>query len=236
MYMKNFLNDSLHRINQWITGPDRLRISLLFGVMILIGGVFVGSIITAYTYGYSILTNFVSDLGTSLYTPVPFLFDASMMIGAILFVPAAVYLGNQVSYLSKRLKNQKGFSRWQLYLSATGFVGICLAFVGIFGVGLFPETYEPHLHLHDFSALFLFDGLIIAGISYGLWAILYGTSIPKSLGLYMIIVPLVLDIIYATRPLSMKPFFEWITLLSILAWILPTFFFLFRKMKIPTPT
>ncbi len=76
-------------INPKVTRRNIIFITIFFPTMIIIGmlvAVFLGP------GNYNIIDNYISDMGSHRYTPIPKFLDDSVMITAVLLVPPCFYI------------------------------------------------------------------------------------------------------------------------------------------------
>ncbi len=186
------------------------------------------------TYGYNIVSNFISDLGSRTFTPVPFLFNYGMILSALLLLPTMLYANKKFGLLPTDRADLFKQPRLRTALNILGYLLTCIALMGLIGVGGFPEGTDSHFVF----AIFAFIGLINAGICFGIIILVYPTPIPRPLGIYMILVPaaFICCLIFKLPPSD--ALYEWLTFISLLGWILPCSFILRKQLnqevKIPS--
>ncbi len=94
--------------------------------------------------------------------------------------------------------------------------------LGYIGNGIFSEDRNYALldfaSYHDVVSFFAFGGFALAAFFLGWIIVLYDTKIPKILGIYGVIGPLAMFIIFL---ITMEPLIKWCLLFSILIWIIP---------------
>ncbi|MHA1285046.1 MAG: hypothetical protein ACTSQP_21300 [Promethearchaeota archaeon] len=237
---KNFLN--------FITKDKVVRICivLFFIVFIpsLIIGVIIANVLDPAGDGYDIFRNYISDLGSYRFTPIPKFLDDSAMFSSIILIPVIIYLkkmydvteddkANKITYYLKAILNNAAF-----------LCGLS-AMVGFFGIGFFSEDVSSALNqfdikilgfsTHMFFSYMVFGSLCFTGIFMGLYILLFSDSlknktnveIPKILyfiiGIEMIIWPTFHGIGYLIDLPPSKSFHEWFMLFAIFFWVLPIF-------------
>ena len=72
-----------------------------------------------------------------------------------------------------------------------GFGWMVVALIGLFRTGLFSEDRSP-FHTHWIFTVVVFFGFAFPSLFYGLTIFFYSEKIPKILGLYMIIAPIIM--------------------------------------------
>ncbi len=176
--------------------------------------------VAAITRGYTIIRDVISDLGSRIYTPLPFLFNYGLMLASLLFFPTILYAQKRFGLFPTHHDRFTRAPRTRLILSAAGFILTIVALLGLFGVGLFYEGSVPQYHLHNIFAGFAFGGFLSAGTAYGILILFFRTPIPRPLGAYMASIPVVLEMLSILNVLPGQ-LFEWIMFFSILGWVLP---------------
>ncbi|MEJ2293734.1 MAG: DUF998 domain-containing protein [Candidatus Lokiarchaeota archaeon] len=195
--------------------------------LIYIPLIIIGIIVAAYLNpgGYSILTNWISDLGGSPHTPAPYLYDIACIMAGVLTIPFTFYMENLLAPLPKRERPQIHYSRMRFRLVSSAFLFSLIGSIGYIGVGIFSEDRD-YYNLHSITSSLAFGGFILGAFFMGWTIVLYDTKISKLLGIYGLIGPLTTIIIYL---LINNPLWEWILLFSILAWIIPLSLIVFTK-------
>ncbi|MFX1356389.1 MAG: hypothetical protein ACFFA8_03815 [Promethearchaeota archaeon] len=205
---------------------------------IFLTGLLIGVII-AYVFGpesYNIWDNYISDLGSFRYTPVPFILDIIAMVTAVLLIPIFFYLSKEI--LSKEvpllLNQNQALSRKIYHLIIIifgffGFIAFLFTVIGLFGIGLFSEDRTTELGLHFLFSIVVFSGLTFAALFNGVVILLKKTIFPKLMGLYMMIGPFTAGFLFIFPPLYTRPFFEWMMLFAAFLWLIPGALIMFKK-------
>jgi hypothetical membrane protein len=221
--------------NSYCFQPKTVR-ACTIGAMIIFPVGLVVAYLLAYFLGgpnsppghFSILNDYISDLGGHKFTPAPDLFDAVCIITACLFFVVLVYankvLADQISAMdnttSTRIKTLQA-------LRVLGFIGSIVGIAGLIGVGVFSEdrsTIGDVSRIHwDVSAITWVD-LAIGSLCLGLLAVMATVLIPKKLGVFMLVGPLTSVVFFAIaqfqQELTMHPL-EWVMLACVLWWTFP---------------
>ena len=185
-------------------------------------------------YGYTIWTRMISDLGGSNYTPAPFIFDIASIFAGIMTIPLTFYIENLFAPLPTR-KNigEQHFSRLRFRLSSNAFFFSLMGNIGYIFVGIFSEDRNAPLldfaSYHDVVSFFSFTGFAFGAFFIGWIVVLYNTKIPKIFGIYGIIGPPTMLIIFLY---AMEALWEWILFFSILLWIIPLIFMILRMSEL----
>jgi hypothetical protein len=181
-------------------------------------------------YGYTIWTRMISDLGGSRYTPAPFIFDIASIFAGIMTIPLTFYIESLFAPLPTR-KNigEQHFSRLRFRLSSNAFFFSLMGNIGYIFVGILSEDRNAQLldfaSYHDVVSFFAFTGFAFGAFFLGWIIVLYDTKIPKIFGIYGIIGPSTMLFVFLY---TMEALWEWILLFSILLWIIPLIFMIFR--------
>ena len=190
--------------------------------------------------GFSIFTDYISNLGSLNFSPIPFFLDDAAMITSLLLIPVCFYLKKRFDSIYKELESPGKLGK---YLSNLSLIFMLLGMIGFFGIGFFSEDVADSLQyatnglamigildLHEFFSMVVFLDLALAGIFLGIIGIKYlsimpkvfNLNIPKSailiLGIEMIFLPLPMCI---ATVITMWAFFEWLLLFSVFGWIVP---------------
>jgi len=193
-----------------------------------------------YTAGiYTMVTHFVSHLGSNLYTPAPFLFNVSCIIGGILTILLAFYVEKILAPIPEKTEEiRKIFAhRIRIQLASIGFLFGFIASIGFLFIGIFSE--DGILFIHVIAALMAFYGFELNALLFGILILGLETPFPKIIGLYGIAMPVVLNFILAPLTKYLIPVlgflgalatFEWIMYFMIMAWIMSlVFVIIFKK-------
>jgi len=200
-------------------------------VLLLIIGVVVAAVFDPD--GYTIWSNWISDLGSLNHTPVPFLYDIACIIAGSMTIPLTFYMENLLAPFHKRTQSTgEHFSRLRFRLSSYAFLFSIIGNFGYIGVGIFSADRDfENLSVlgqgpHGIMSYLAFGGFTLSAFFMGWLIVLYNTKIPKILGVYGIFGPLTVAII---NLIDSTPLLEWLLLFSILVWIIPLSLILFMK-------
>jgi len=178
--------------------------------------------------GYSIVTNWISDLGTSAHTPAPYLYDIACIVAGSLTIPFSFYMENFLAPLSIDNEHRGESSRLRLRLASYSLLFSLVGNIGYIGVGVFSGD-RNYFDLHMITSSLAFGGFSLGAFFMGLLIIFYNTKIPKVIGIYGVVGPLATIITFL---LINNPLWEWILLFSILAWIIPLSLVVFNKKEL----
>ncbi|NHI94752.1 MAG: DUF998 domain-containing protein [Candidatus Lokiarchaeota archaeon] len=208
-----------NKIYESLTDFKNVKTCLYLVLGLYLSLLLVGVILAIFTapdgQGYTIWTQWISDLGSYRHTGFPFLYDIACGVAGVLTIPFTFYL-------EKVLSPEGSSSRMRFRLASFGwFVGL-IGSVGYVFVGIFSEdrAFEIAALGTDLHMLFsgvAFGGFTLSAICFGLLILFYDTKFPKGLGVYGIFGPAIVMILNVLG----TPLLEWMLLFSILAWIIP---------------
>ena len=235
--MLSFLVDAY----KWLTKKEIVKISIIIDLILFLPGLFL-CVIIAMVYGaqgYTIWANFISDLGSFNYTPLPILFDVILMITSVLIIPAFLY---NYKYLTKNTKiivynpQEKPIRKIFhiiIYINAlSGLILLLIGSIGMFGIGIFSEDRTTQFNLHFYFSILVFVGLIFGSMFVGVAIVLNKVICPRYLGLYMIFGPFITGYLYFNPPFMLtEPFLEWMMLFSFQIWLIPAAIFTLIQIK-----
>jgi len=190
--------------------------------------------------GYSIFTDYISNLGSLNYSPIPFFLDDAALITSLLLVPVSFYLKKRFCTIYDQQETPGKLGK---NLSNLALIFMILGMIGFFGIGFFSEDVADSLEyatgglamvgildLHEFFSMVVFLNLIIAGIFLGVIGLKYASMIPKVFDLNVsktIIIIVAIEMIIFPFPMMVAtvitqwPFFEWMMLFAVFGWIIP---------------
>ncbi len=197
--------------------------------------------------GYSFLINYISDLGSLRFTPMPIILDFAMMETSILMVPAVLFL--------KKVLKGDGLSKLRNVLANLTLISMYIALCGLFLTGVFSEDVGEEFDMlfpfgypwHDIVADFAFTFFMIAGILVASQFIIFPDILKTQIGLKhsliarvllainsWILTPIFFGFFYTVPYLwainepfwtflplwQWAPFWEWLLMFSLSAWVL----------------
>ncbi len=226
------INEARKRFYDMITEYKVVKTCSMFVIIVYSLLIIIGVIIATVfgTTHYTIWTNWISDLGTAKHTPAPYLYDIACVIAGGLTIPLTFYLEKILAPMPQEPSEYKKFSRLRYRISSFGFVMGIIGNLGYIGVGIWSGDRDYpigfiNMGTHGLMSALAFGGFTFSAFFYGWLVILYKTKIPKGLGLYGIIGPLITIIL---NIIIGGPLLEWILLFSILAWVIPIALIIFH--------
>ena len=239
----NYMNDhnSKWYIFNKIVQPKVVKICIYVSNILFLSGLLIGALIAVFfgPEGYNIIDNYISDLGSFRYTPTPFILDSIAMITAFFLVPIFFYLYKKLISGEKEIifESSKPLSTriFNLFITINIIMGlICLiiAAIGLFGIGLFSEDRTTELGLHYFFSIVVFAGLATGALFNGIAIFLKKSIYPRLLGLYMMIGPLTVALLFVFPPPSTTlPFLEWMMLFAAFLWLIPLSIIILKELR-----
>lgn len=162
------------------------------------------------TLGFDFTEQAISDLGNSLLTPAPFLFDIACGVAGAITIPYSFYIYS--------IMMRKDSLREQIIIRL-GLISGVIGGIGYIGVGIFSlERSGPNGIIHTLSAIIAFTGFVFSILFYSIPNLLHQNVVRKVFSTSGIVLPLMflfLSGILAT------PLVEWLLLFSILFHICP---------------
>jgi hypothetical protein len=240
MNLKEKFLEKKNQFSNYLTDPKVVRrciiaAEIFFPAMIIMG------VLVAVFFGpgnYNIMDNYISDMGSHRYTPIPKFLDDGAMITAILLVPVCFYLKKMLDLKSKQLESINISPKYSGLVLVTFLIGL----IGFFGIGFFSEdvaiSLYPHTtsvyDLHEILTVVQFIGIASAGLLIGIIFVRYPQGIIDItgyermsklftiiMGLIMIFLTPILCAFFLLELPPSIPFWEWMLFFSIFGWILP---------------
>jgi hypothetical membrane protein len=227
MTVRKSINKVRAKLYNFATNFKVVKISamgVMFGyILLLIIGVIVAALLDPD--GYTIWDNWISDLGSINHTPAPYLYDIACIIAGTMTIPLTYYMEKLLAPLPKRRKSKgEHYSRLRFRLSSYAFLFSIVGNFAYIGVGIFSADRDYDflsilgMGPHGLMSYLAFGGFTFGAFFMGWIIIFYDTKIPKLLGIYGILGPLIVTIL---NLIDSTPLLEWMLLFSILIWIIP---------------
>jgi len=183
------------------------------------------------TNTFSPLVNLISDLGSKVYSPIPYLFDLACICAGFLSFPISLYI---YQYLGKKtnpeIDNEKiSIKRFKLINLVVLISGI-LGDIGFIGVGIFSVDRNLY-NIHFLFASFLFVGYYISAFLIGLLYLLFEININRFIALYGFLASIItfsITLILGLLHINLV-IFEWIADFTLLIWLYSFLFSILRK-------
>ncbi len=197
--------------------------------------------------GYNFFINYISDLGSLRFTPMPILLVYAMMQTSILMFPAVLYL--------RVVLKGDGSIKLRNMLANLTLISMVIALCGLFLTGVFSEDVGEkfdviipiYLPWHDITADFAFLFFMVSGILVASQFIIFPDILKEKIGLKhtkitrillainsWILTPIFFGFFYNVPYLwaidtpfwtylplwQWAPFWEWLLMISLSAWML----------------
>ncbi|MFX1388697.1 MAG: DUF998 domain-containing protein [Promethearchaeota archaeon] len=203
-------------------------------ILLLIIGVIVAMVLDPD--GYTIWDNWISDLGSIDHTPAPYLYDIACIVAGSMTIPLTFYMEKFLAPLPKRSDlGREHYSRLRFRLSSFAFLFNIIGNFGYIGVGIFSADRDYNvlnilgMGPHGLMSYLAFGGFTFGAFFMGWLIVFYDTKIPKILGIYGILGPLIITIL---NLIDSTPLLEWMLLFSILIWIIPLSLIILTKREL----
>ena len=218
------IKENSRKIYDKLTEPKIVKISIYVSLLTFLPGLIIGLVVALIIGppGYNLLYNYISDLGSIIYTPAPYILDITCISTAIFITPLILNLNRLYSSSQNNLIiNSKKEQRLILFRRIFGYCGVVSLFIGVIGmffVGIFSLDRSP-LGLHYYFSTMTFGGFAIGGFFTGLAIVLKNRVFPKYIGYFMILGPSTATILFiiAPDPLT-RQFLEWLMMFVSLFW------------------
>ena len=206
-------NNLSNRIYEYITNPKIVKTSTIIAFIVVFSALIIGYIIAQFgPYGYNMIDNYISDMGSINYTPFPYMRTIGNVISGPFFIPITFYIKKKLT--SKKIAD---IPRLQSLLGNVGFIGMLTIFISMFFTGIITE--DVNMLIHTFFAIIAIIGVFLAMTFYGLLIIKYPTVISKSIGVLMVInIPIIGFLTIIGFPSTI--FYEWMLLLSFYGFVI----------------
>jgi hypothetical protein len=220
-----------------LTKPKVVKISIYISLITFLPGLILGLIIAINfgTLGYSVWYNWISDLGSLIFTPAPFILDMTCIFSAIFIIPLILNLSRLYSsHQNHKLDNSRREHYTILFRRIFGYIGVGSLFIGVIGmffVGVFSLDRSPFF-LHQYFAVSAFGGFAVGAFFTGLAIVLRKRIFPKAVGYFMIFGPSTASIVFLICPAPLtQQFLEWVLMFSSLAWYYVIVFITLQKLN-----
>lgn len=239
MSIKEKISEKKKQLYNYLIDPKVTRRNIIFVAIFLPIMIIIGILVAVFLGpgDFNIIDNYISDMGSHRYTPIPKFLDDGVMITAILLVPPCFYIKHIIDLKSEQLESlnvPKWYSTFVLIMMLIGVFGIFSSgFISEdVAISLYPVTTSAY-DLHDILSTIQFIGLASAGLMIGIILVRYPQGIlelgayenkskiiPILLGLIMIFLTPILTIFYLMGLPPSAPFWEWMLFFSLFGWIL----------------
>lgn len=177
------------------------------------------NVILSSFFGYSLITNYISDLGSKNIIPFPYVHDLICVFGGIVSLPVNFFVRKKLRIVYKSSKHSVLFVELGVALGIIGNIGYI--FLGVFSL----DRGGPGGIYHGIITFISFGGYIFSIFFFSLNIVLSHKCKLKHLGLFGLIVPIALLFAYCATTI---PLIEWFLLSSILLFLLLLDYYVFK--------
>ena len=170
-------------------------------------------------FGFSLLRNYISDLGSKNVIPFPYFHDLICVFGGIVSLPVNFFVRKKLRIVYKSSKHSVLFVEFGVALGIIGNIGYI--FLGVFSL----DRAGPGGIYHGIMAFISFGGYILSIFFFSLNIILSHKCKLKNLGLFGLVVPITMLFFCFTLTI---PLMEWFLLSSILVFLLLLNYYVFK--------
>jgi hypothetical membrane protein len=171
-------------------------------------------------FGFSLTTNYISDLGSKIFIPFPYVHNLICVFGGVVSLPINFFVKKKLLITYKRSKYSALFLECGVVLGVIGNVGYVL--LGVFSL----DRAGPGDIYHSIISGISFAGYIFSIFFISLNIVFSHKCNLKHLGRFGLIVPLNLLLLYCIISI---PLIEWFLLSSILAFLLMLNYYVFKS-------
>ena len=182
-------------------------------------GLLILNIVLSSFFGFSLATNYISDLGSVRFIPFPYFHDLVCIFGGIVSLPFNYFVRKKLRIVYKSSKHSTQFVECGFILGIVGNIGYI--FLGVFSL----DRAGPGQLFHGLTALFSLGGYAISIFFYSLNIFLSHKCKLKNLGVFGMTVPISLLVLFFVFPI---PVIEWSLLCSILVFMVLLNFYVFK--------
>ena len=177
-------------------------------------------VLVSYVYGYSLVSNYISDLGSREVIPFPFFHDVICFLGGFITLFTTFFIRKKLKVFYRDSKHSKTFVEIGAVLGLVGATGYML--LGVFSL----DRAGPEDLYHGIIAFLSFGGFIASIFFYSLNIILSHKCRLKHLGFFGLSVPIFLFVLFIAVS---TPLIEWTLLSSIITFMTILDYYVFKK-------
>ena len=171
-------------------------------------------------FGFSLTINYISDLGSRIFIPFPYVHNLICVFGGVVSLPINFFVKKKLLITYKSSKYSKLFLECGVALGVIGNVGYVL--LGVFSL----DRAGPGDIYHSIISVISFGGYIFSIFFISLNIVFSHKCKLKHLGRFGLIVPLNLLLLYCIISI---PLIEWFLLSSILAFLFMLNYYVFKS-------
>jgi len=177
------------------------------------------NVLLSLFFGFSLTTNYVSDLGSKSFIPFPYMHNLICVFGGVVSLPVNFFVRKKLQIAYKSSKHSALFAEFGVVLGVIGNIGYVL--LGVFSL----DRAGPGDIYHNIISSISFGGYIFSIFFFSLTIVLSHKCKLKHLGLFGLVVPTSLLVLYCVISI---PLIEWFLLSSILAFLFLLNYYVFK--------
>ena len=177
------------------------------------------NILLSLFFGFSLTVNYISHLGSWNFIPFPYVHNLICVFGGVVSLPINFFVRKKLQVTYNSSNHSALFLEFGVALGIIGNVGYVL--LGVFSL----DRAGPGDIYHSIISMISFSGYIFSIFFFSLNIILSHKCKLKHLGLFGLVVPLSLMVLYS---IIAFPLIEWFLLSSILGFLFILNFYVFK--------
>ncbi|MFX1448475.1 MAG: hypothetical protein ACFFCG_10120 [Promethearchaeota archaeon] len=170
-------------------------------------------------FGFNLIMNYISDLGSKKVSPFPYFHDLICVFGGLITLPSNYFVRKKLRIRYKSAKHSLFFLEVGTFFGIIG--NVSYIFLGVFSL----DRAGPNQIYHGIIAFISFGGYIFSIFFFSLNIILSHSCKLKNLGAFGLSVPIILVFLYF---LFSTPLIEWFLLSSIVLFMLFLEYYIFK--------
>ncbi|MHA1533577.1 MAG: hypothetical protein ACTSP8_02495 [Promethearchaeota archaeon] len=203
--------------------PSNPNLTLIGRVLFYAGASYIVlmilNVVLSLFFGFSLTANYISDLGSKFFIPFPYIHNLICVFGGLVSIPINFFVKQKLRITYKSSRYSALFLEFGVVLGVIGNVGY--VFLGVFSL----DRAGPGDIYHSIISSISFGGYIFSIFFISLNIVLSHKCKLKRLGLFGLVIPMNLLLLYCIISI---PLIEWFLLSSILAFLLMLNFYVFK--------
>jgi len=203
--------------------PSNPNLTLIGRVLFYAGASYIVlmilNVVLSLFFGFSLTANYISDLGSKIFIPFPYIHNLICVFGGLVSLPINFLVKQKLRITYKSSRYSALFLELGVVLGVIGNVGY--VFLGVFSL----DRAGPGDIYHSIISSISFGGYIFSIFFISLNIVLSHKCKLKRLGQFGLAIPMNLLLLYCIISI---PLIEWFLLSSILAFLLMLNFYVFK--------
>ena len=188
----------------------RVASLLFYGLAIYVLLIIINLAVSSF-FGYNLVINYVSDLGSKKVIPFPYFHDLTCVFGGLITIPTNFFIRKKLRVQYKHSKHSILFLEVGILAGIVGNISYIL--LGVFSL----DRGGPEQLYHGTIAFLSFGGFVVSIFFLSLNIVLSHKCKLKHLGVVGLVVPIFLCILFCIIAI---PLIEWLLLTSIVLFML----------------